>query len=1122
MKRRAAKACLLFVEITAVLLAALTAGAIFFYWRLQQGPLVVDFFKPSIEFALSRRLPEGHACDIGSITIERDRQSGEFKIVLSDIEITDTDEIEIATASSLLVGFSPPEFFSGHSGPTTLEVNGAAFRIIRDADYALKIPTVMETRERAGRFNFRGIGDRLFRSAFKEAQMRNAQIIFEDKASGRSWQTSNATVFIGKNDTHFVADIAGNLDLSDNSAGLKVNVAFDRSSGVISVDANGENFPVSDLLQTFYGDRAAIVDAPVSGTANIELTSSGKVISSKIAGVVDKGLLTVGGKQHPINALSWDAAFNPATNKFRVNSLLYDVAGNNGKLDGEVEVKFGESVRDPLGVQFELSGTDILTTLPGFLPEPLLMENAGLAGSYTLKNRLIEFTQFNIDVVDVDLSGALAARFPRANKSAITPSPMVKLDLSVDGALDPQRLLRLWPVHLASGARDWISDRLPEAVLENIVGSVDLKEGAIGADNKIPDEAISLEFDVRDAKAFYIMDMTPLTRGSGHGRLRGNSFILKAEKGVVGQVDLSGGEVEFPVFIPRWEPMYIRFSTSGDAHEMLSVLDQNPLNLLSKINLSPDQFHGTADAQVEIMRPNKRNAEPDEYRYHGSANFSDTTMSNLVGDIELTDAAGEVELNPRSLTVSSKAKLTEAPIDIVWRQNFFDEDGPSEFSLAGVVDASIGDQFGIAARRYLHGPVKFDVKALGDIGDFRDIAVNADFTDAALTIGAMGWRKSPSSQATADVSIKFTDETVEVSDLKITGDDLDIRGDIQFTDNGAVRFAELAIFKLKDAADLSLKLERSPANELSITALGKYLNAGAIVETITEGGNNDRGEIDWGPGVKLTARIDEISMRGGAEYSVTSLDLWRSSDELKQLDFSGFDPGGLPLSVKMSETGMEANDRTRTVSAHSNNIGHLLRAVFNYGSVEGGEGVLSFDLSEENADGLSGKLEARNITLSDAPLVARLFSAGSLDGLANLMNDQGINLTQAYGEFEIANKILGVSNFRATGPSVGITADGAVALGADGDIRLDGALAPFYQINSLLGNAPIFGELFVGKKGEGIVALSYAISGKRQSPSVSINPLSALTPGIFRQIMQPTDPASQVTESAQESDLPED
>ena len=219
---------------------------------------------------------------------------------------------------------------------------------------------------------------------------------------------------------------------------------------------------------------------------------------------------------------------------------------------------------------------------------------------------------------------------------------------------------------------------------------------------------------------------------------------------------------------------------------------------------------------------------------------------------------------------------------------------------------------------------------------------------------------------------------------------------------------------------------------------------------------------------------------------------------------------------------MEVDDRTRIISAHSNDIGHLLRAVFNYESVDGGEGVLSFNLSEENVDGLKGEIEARNVTLSDAPLVARLFSAGSLDGLANLMNDQGINLTQAYGEFEIANNILGVSNFRATGPSVGITADGAVALGPDGDIRLDGALAPFYQINSLLGNAPIFGELFVGKKGEGIVALSYAISGKRQSPNVLINPLSALTPGIFRQIMQPTDPASQITESAQEPELQEE
>ena len=43
----------------------------------------------------------------------------------------------------------------------------------------------------------------------------------------------------------------------------------------------------------------------------------------------------------------------------------------------------------------------------------------------------------------------------------------------------------------------------------------------------------------------------------------------------------------------------------------------------------------------------------------------------------------------------------------------------------------------------------------------------------------------------------------------------------------------------------------------------------------------------------------------------------------------------------------------------------------------------------------------------------------------------------------------------------------------------------------------------MGKKGEGIVAFSYNVSGATSDPSVFVNPLSALTPGIFRKLMQP-------------------
>ena len=69
-------------------------------------------------------------------------------------------------------------------------------------------------------------------------------------------------------------------------------------------------------------------------------------------------------------------------------------------------------------------------------------------------------------------------------------------------------------------------------------------------------------------------------------------------------------------------------------------------------------------------------------------------------------------------------------------------------------------------------------------------------------------------------------------------------------------------------------------------------------------------------------------------------------------------------------------------------------------------------------------------------------------------------------------------------------------------IALKGAVAPAYGVNSLLGKAPVIGGLFVSRKGEGLLALSYDVGGPASEPRVTVNPLSAFTPGVFRRMFE--------------------
>jgi len=62
-------------------------------------------------------------------------------------------------------------------------------------------------------------------------------------------------------------------------------------------------------------------------------------------------------------------------------------------------------------------------------------------------------------------------------------------------------------------------------------------------------------------------------------------------------------------------------------------------------------------------------------------------------------------------------------------------------------------------------------------------------------------------------------------------------------------------------------------------------------------------------------------------------------------------------------------------------------------------------------------------------------------------------------------------------------------------------VVPIYTLNSLLGNIPVLGSILVGPKGGGVFAATYTATGSLDNPNVSVNPLSALAPGILRRLL---------------------
>ena len=149
---------------------------------------------------------------------------------------------------------------------------------------------------------------------------------------------------------------------------------------------------------------------------------------------------------------------------------------------------------------------------------------------------------------------------------------------------------------------------------------------------------------------------------------------------------------------------------------------------------------------------------------------------------------------------------------------------------------------------------------------------------------------------------------------------------------------------------------------------------------------------------------------------------------------------------------------------------------------------------------LKGKLRVVNYRVRNAPLLTRVLSIMALTGIVDALTGEGLSFAELDVPFTYTDGEVQISEAKATGTSIGFTASGTVYTHAD-VVNIEGTVVPAYAINSLLGKIPLLGNILTGNEdGGGVFAANFSISGPVEDPRTTVNPLSALTPGIVRNL----------------------
>ena len=213
--------------------------------------------------------------------------------------------------------------------------------------------------------------------------------------------------------------------------------------------------------------------------------------------------------------------------------------------------------------------------------------------------------------------------------------------------------------------------------------------------------------------------------------------------------------------------------------------------------------------------------------------------------------------------------------------------------------------------------------------------------------------------------------------------------------------------------------------------------------------------------------------------------------------FKGSGVGWLNSGPKV-QIDVDIKNTKKSFKAYSNSAGEVLLTSNVYSSGYGGD--IRLEMHQKPGEDLKGSVYIKNLKVIGAPFLANLIALSSVEGIYGLLTSNGIVFNEIKAKYSLSKGVLQIKNGVAVNPSFGITLSGSRKMD-DKTIDYSGVLSPAYSLNGSVKKIPLIGNILGGSEGEGVFGINYFATGALQNPYISVDPLSLITPGQFRKLL---------------------
>ena len=1094
----------LLVALASVMVALVSALAVL-YAQLGQGPITLDFLSGRVTTVLNRSVaPLGLHVRFRDVVLERDRQNGLPTIRMRDLLLLNGAGQVLASAPRASISFTLADLLQGRAVARHLELVGPRIFVWRHEDGRLATGIGGSREHDADAASGKGMNLVQLLTALQDAARKgdekglqtlrivNAEIIYRDDALGLHWRAPEGELVLRR--VPYGYALLTRVRVLGETAGWRVEMmaSWRRETGRTSVSLQIQDADVLAALRALSPSLAGAMHGALPATARAvaEFDATGNVISASAEMLFSAGRVEMPDHVNtPVvirdGILRLDHV--PKSGEMRIRQGHFRLSGGRVELTGGVRFS-AEKGGEGLGFDLRLvHEPDAASRTAG---HPPLLRSIEARGSLELAAARVRLE----DVIYTGGGGGIRLRGTIRGEER-----GVGIYLSGRARrIDHRLLLALWPRKIGPGAREWLAEHvragmIPESSFRlQIPGNI--LWAAMAHDRPMPDKVADVRFSVRDVRFTHVEGWPAITGASGEGVMTGNTFRLSLRGG---RARLPSGARIAPVegrmrvrdLAAKVSPATIEVTASGRARAFLELIDLPPLRLVSRASMPKNMLRGDTRVRVSLFLPLSRTMTGDDVRItSATASVRNARIAGIIGDTALERSQVRISYADGRLKAEGRGQFRGIPLTFAWRRNLHEK--ASRVTLKARLSDADRKRLGIDLSPWITGGVSMTAEAIQGRDGMKKADVRLDLSRVRMALPAIDWRRPPRKGTKGSFQLVFDRKGTVIRGIRISGPDgLRIRGEVRLTPDGGFRGATFSRFELDENNRLALDIERD-RDRLQILAAGPVFDARPLMMQLFAPERAMTRALD---AADMRVNISRVLLRGGHIEDVRGTVQVRQG-QVYLASLRGRFPSGAPVTLDLQPAASGLR-RLRIVTTDG---GALLRAAGLYSRAIGGEAEFTALLKGGVYGGVQrGLFRLRHFQVRGERRLTRLKQGRK--GASRGPRRQNHHFRKLVIPFSTDPRFIRIGDALVQSPEIGATANGIIRR-SDGAMDIGGVIIPAYALNAALGKIPVLGLILTGKPGEGVFGMTFALKGTIHRPKFIVNPLSAVAPGIFRQL----------------------